>query len=245
VGQCPPHCRRHQPRDPCLQLFFFRGLRMGPSIELPPPSQRASTFSHAHVPCLPTACAFVCALDLAHGLSSALPLSNAITTSHSSTLSPCACCVPAHEYICTYVHTNLQTNKPIYRYTYKYFYMLSHIVPQAVAFVAASVLGLAQAVPLKYARASSSAPASAKADFGFDYLHLVQEWPGSFCDTKKGCVSYCSISFQLSLAPHCHLQAPTHQNMLHPTIWAKVWVLNIQPLTGTHCNTLQYTAKTT
>jgi len=59
---------------------------------------------------------------------------------------------------------------------------------QAVAFVAASVLGLAQAVPLKYARTSSSAPASAKADFGFDYLHLVQEWPGSFCDTKKGCL---------------------------------------------------------
>ena len=22
--------------------------------------------------------------------------------------------------------------------------------------------------------------------YGFDYLHLVQEWPGSFCDTKKG-----------------------------------------------------------
>lgn len=23
---------------------------------------------------------------------------------------------------------------------------------------------------------------------GFDYLHLVQEWPGSFCDTKRGCL---------------------------------------------------------
>ena len=44
----------------------------------------------------------------------------------------------------------------------------------------ACLLAPGGALPVKYARGAAS--------LGFDYVHLVQEWPGSFCDTKKGCV---------------------------------------------------------
>jgi len=72
------------------------------------------------------------------------------------------------------------------------------------SFVVACVLalvGAAVAVPVRPAPSGSSvrarafedgagakAPAASTQELGFDYVHLVQEWPGSFCDTKKGCL---------------------------------------------------------
>ncbi|EKX37604.1 hypothetical protein GUITHDRAFT_116245 [Guillardia theta CCMP2712] len=42
------------------------------------------------------------------------------------------------------------------------------------------------AIPLKKGR-RHEVDSKKAGDVGFDYMHLVQEWPGSFCDTKKGC----------------------------------------------------------
>ena len=56
---------------------------------------------------------------------------------------------------------------------------------QVAALVAACLwASVANAVPVKYVR--EPAVTSETASYGFDYVHLVQEWPGSFCDTKKG-----------------------------------------------------------
>jgi len=52
------------------------------------------------------------------------------------------------------------------------------------ALVVCLVAGPARALPVKYARGA----AATDSGLGFDYVHLVQEWPGSFCDTKKGCL---------------------------------------------------------
>lgn len=49
--------------------------------------------------------------------------------------------------------------------------------------------GIANAVPLAFAPGlENDAAEGVRTDFGFDYMHLVQEWPGSFCDGKRGCV---------------------------------------------------------
>jgi len=56
--------------------------------------------------------------------------------------------------------------------------------------VAAALLPLALSVPVSLSHAqtaSTGPPPPPTPALGFDYLHLVQEWPGSFCDTKRGC----------------------------------------------------------
>jgi len=58
--------------------------------------------------------------------------------------------------------------------------------------VAAALLPLCLSVPVALPSAHSkegmgAAMGHGGAPLAFDYLHLVQEWPGSFCDTKKGC----------------------------------------------------------
>ena len=61
--------------------------------------------------------------------------------------------------------------------------------------------GPARALPVKYARGA----AATDSGLGFDYVHLVQEWPGSFCDTKKGCGAAIACAFTACLPP---LRAP-------------------------------------
>ena len=59
---------------------------------------------------------------------------------------------------------------------------------QPPALIAACIIlaGTAIAVPV---RPPGPSAAAATESYGFDYVHLVQEWPGSFCDTKKGYLS--------------------------------------------------------
>lgn len=61
--------------------------------------------------------------------------------------------------------------------------------PLAVVVATMSVIvGVSNAVPLQQEAARTRDFVGAKPSaLGFDYVHLVQEWPGSFCDTKKGC----------------------------------------------------------
>lgn len=66
-----------------------------------------------------------------------------------------------------------------------------HAQGLVAAALVACLLAPVGALPVKYARgAEAGGPPlpPPPPPLGFDYVHLVQEWPGSFCDTKKGCV---------------------------------------------------------
>jgi ribonuclease T2 len=62
------------------------------------------------------------------------------------------------------------------------FSRLRHAQGLCAAALVACLLAPVCALPVKYARGAAAG------GLGFDYVHLVQEWPGSFCDTKKGCL---------------------------------------------------------
>mmetsp|Transcript_52047 Transcript_52047/g.127057 ORF Transcript_52047/g.127057 Transcript_52047/m.127057 type:complete len:265 (+) Transcript_52047:61-855(+) len=57
-------------------------------------------------------------------------------------------------------------------------------MPGLALALAASIPLLCAAVPVQFQPVGK---APTPAPLGFDYLHLVQEWPGSFCDSKRGC----------------------------------------------------------
>lgn len=61
-----------------------------------------------------------------------------------------------------------------------------HMRQVTVLVAVCTLIQSAHGVPMKFTTEQKSTVVDAY--YGFDYVHLVQEWPGAFCDTKKGCL---------------------------------------------------------
>jgi ribonuclease I len=90
------------------------------------------------------------------------------------------------------------------------FSRLRHAQGLCAAALVACLLAPVCALPVKYARGAAAG------GLGFDYVHLVQEWPGSFCDTKKGCVV--AATWHILREPACSSMRSATPPRL--TLWA-------------------------